>query len=269
MTFGEKARLLRRMVAVNMASNLAYRGDFVFFMLGAIFSPLLAALIWKAAIASGASLPVDRSYVITYFVLLSVVSVLTSAWLSGFMADDIRNGKLSVWLARPGSYLYELVANNLSEKGVKLVILVPMVLGVSWFFRDDMAVTDVPWQWGVAVLAVALGAVLTFALDVVEGSLGFWLDDVSGIVRARGLLMAVLAGQVVPLVLMPEWAQGFLRAQPFRYLVSFPLEIMLGSLSTQEIAIGLALQVAYTVLFVVAARWLWNTGKRGYSAVGA
>jgi ABC-type uncharacterized transport system permease subunit len=44
---------------------------------------------------------------------------------------------------------------------------------------------------------------------------------------------------------------------------------MLGSLSNQEIAVGLALQVAYTVLFVIAARWLWNTGKRGYAAVGA
>jgi len=269
MTFAEKARLLGRMVAVNMAGNLAYRGDFVFFMLGAIFSPLLAALIWKAAIASGASLPVDRSYVITYFVLLSLVSVLTSSWLSGFMADDIRNGKLSVWLARPGSYLYELAANNIAEKGIKLVILVPMVLGISWIFRDDLAVTGVPWQWAVAVLAVALGAVLTFSLDVVEGSLGFWLDDVAGIVRARGLLMAVLAGQVVPLALMPEWAQGFLTAQPFRYLVSFPLEVMLGSLSNEEIATGLALQVAYTALFLFAARGMWNTGKRGYAAVGA
>lgn len=269
MTFAEKTRLLGRMVALGISSNMAYRGDFVFFMLGAVFSPLLAALIWRTAIASGASLPVDSSYVISYFVLLAVVSVITSAWLSGFMAGDIRNGTLSPWLARPGSYLLMLASNNIAEKATKLVILVPMVTVVIWVFRDDVRVTQVPWHWGAVVISVALSAVLTFALDVAEGCLGFWLDDVSGIVRARDLLSGVLAGRVVPLALLPEWSQPFLEVQPFRYLISFPLELMLGHLSTREIALGLTLQAGYTVAFVLAAQWLWSTGKRGYAAVGA
>jgi ABC-2 type transport system permease protein len=81
--------------------------------------------------------------------------------------------------------------------------------------------------------------------------------------------MAVLAGAVVPLALFPEWAQGFLMVQPFRYILSFPLELVVGGLSGNEVATGLALQVTYTALFVAGARWLWTTGKRSYAAVGA
>jgi ABC-2 type transport system permease protein len=269
MTFAQHARLLRRLVAINMAVSVAYPFAFFCYMFSAVFAPLIAALVWRAAIASGAALPVDTSYLMTYFVLLAVVSMLTSSWLSGFLANNIRNGKLSVWLARPGSFLYDLAANNISEKAFKSVILFPMVACFAWLFRDDVSFAAAAWRWGVAAVAIVMGAVIAMSLDVAEGSLAFWIDDVSGLVKARSLLMAVLAGAVVPLALFPEWAQGFLMIQPFRYILSFPLEVVVGDLPGDEVATGLALQVTYTVLFVLGARWLWTTGKRSYAAVGA
>lgn len=269
MTFGEKSRLLRRMIAINMAVSFIFRSDFFFYMFGTVFGPLIAALVWRAAIESGAELPVDTSYVMTYFVLLAVVSMLTASWLSGFLANTIRNGKLSPWLARPGSYIYDMVANNVSEKVFKCVVLFPMVAVFAWLFREDISLDASAWRWIVVALAIPMGATIAFALDVAEGSLAFWIDDVSGLVKARSLLMAVLAGQVVPLALMPEWAQGFMMVQPFRYIVSFPLEVVVGGLTSNEVAAGLIFQVFYTVLFVVGARWLWSTGKRSYAAVGA
>jgi ABC-2 type transport system permease protein len=268
-TLAQHSRLLRRLIALNMAVSMAYPFAFFCYMFGAVFPPLIAALVWRAAIESGAALPVDTSYLMSYFVLMAVVSMLTSSWLSGFLANNIRNGKLSVWLARPGSFLYELVANNISEKAFKSLILFPMVAGFAWLFRDDISIAAPAWRWGIAALAIVMGAVIAISLDVAEGSLAFWIDDVSGLVKARTLLMAVLAGAVVPLALFPEWAQGFLMIQPFRFILSFPLEVVIGDLTGEEIATGFALQVTYTVLFVGAARWLWTTGKRSYAAVGA
>jgi ABC-2 type transport system permease protein len=269
MSFPEVVRLLRRMIAINMANSLAYRGDFVFYMLSIVLGPVISVLIWQTAIASGAELPVDQTYLTSYFVLLGVVSMLTSAWLSMFMAEEIRNGRLSVWLARPGSFLYEMAANNLAEKAFKLVILAPMILVFGLFFRDSVSVAAPAWRWAIVALSVALAACITFSLDVIEGSLAFWIDDVSGLARARSLLVMVLAGQLVPLALMPEWARGFIDAQPFRFILSFPLEIVVGELPPGKIVSGLALQAMYTVLFVVTARAIWSRGKRSYAAVGA
>jgi len=268
-TYPEIGRLLRRMIAINMSMSLAYRGDFVFFMLSVVLGPLLSVLIWQAAIASGADLPVDSTYLTSYFVLLGVVSMLTSSWLSTFLAGEIRDGRLSVWLARPGSYLYEMAANNIAEKAFKLVVLMPMVLIFGFWFRDSVDLSAPAWRWSVVGVSIGMGAGIAFSLDVIEGSLGFWLEDIDGLARARALLVMVLAGQLVPLALMPDWAQGFMTVQPFRYILSFPLEVIVGDLPRREIAMGLALQVTYTALFILGARWIWARGKRSYSAVGA
>ncbi len=269
MTRLEITRLIRRMIAINMANSLAYRGDVVFYMLSTILDPLISVLIWRAAIASGAELPVDGTYLTSYFVLLGAVSMLTSSWLTYFMAEDIRNGKLSVWLARPGSFLYEMIANNLAEKGFKSLVLAPMIVVFGWLLRDSVSLSAPPSRWLLLAISIVLAAVIIFSLDVIFGSLAFWIDDISGVERGRMLVATVLAGQVVPLALMPDWASGFVRLQPFRFMISFPLEIVVGDLGQHELVVGFVAQLCYLSLFVLLARWIWQRGQRSYSAVGA
>jgi ABC-2 type transport system permease protein len=269
MTFPQTLRLIRRMTAVNMAVTLAYRLDFAFYMLSAIISPIISVLVWRAAIASGADLPVSASYLTTYFVLFAVVSMATGAWLAIFLADSIRTGKISIWLARPGSPLCEMVANNLAEKGFKAVVLAPMILIFGWFLRDSLALDVAPWRWLLFVLSTVLAAVIAFSLDVIVASLAFWIDDVGGVVRGLGIVSGVLAGRIVPLALMPEWSRGFVDVQPFRFTLSFPLEMIVGNLSGRDVAAGFGLQAIYAAAFVLAARWIWQRGQLVYSAVGA
>ncbi len=265
----EITRLIRRMIAINMANSLAYRGDFVFYMLSTILSPLISVLIWRAAIASGAQLPVDGTYLTSYFVLLGAVSMLTSSWMGLFMAEDIRNGKLSIWLARPGSFLYEMIANNLAEKGFKSLILAPMILVFGWLLRDSVSLSAPPSRWMLMAISIVLAAVIIFSIHVILGSLAFWIDDISGVDRGQMLVAMVLGGQVVPLALMPEWASGFVRLQPFRFMISFPLEIVVGDLDRHELVVGFIGQLCYLAVFVLFARWIWQRGQRSYSAVGA
>ncbi len=144
-----------------------------------------------------------------------------------------------------------------------------MVAIFGFIFRANLAISSSPLHWLLWVVSVLMGAVMFFCLDVIEGSLAFWLDEVSGIVAVRHLLMLVLAGQLVPLALMPAWAQGFLDLQPFRYLLSFPIELVVGDLTRSDIAFGLSVQVAWTVALVLGSRWIWSRGQRAYSAVGA
>lgn len=269
MTLREVLRLIRRMTTQGIISTFMYRGDFVFYMLGTIIGPIISVFVWRAAIAAGADLPVDARYITTYFVLLSLVTMLASAWLAVFMADTIRDGRLNVWLARPGSFLYEMAANNLAEKVIKLFILVPMIAIFGWFVRDSLMLDVAPWRWLAMLVSAMVAGVFFFWLDVAMGSLGFWLENISGLDWGRALLVGLVTGSVVPLALFPDWAQGFLHVQPFRYTISFPLEIVVAGLSGREVAIGLVVQLGYTALISVGALRLWRRGLRSYSAVGA
>jgi len=269
MSLRQVLALMRRMTALGVISTFIYRGDFVFYMLGTIIGPIISAFVWRAALAAGADLPVDANYITTYFVLLSLVTMLASAWLAIFMADTIRDGRLNVWLARPGSFLYEMAANNIAEKIIKFVILTPMIAIFAWFVRDSLTLDVDAWRWGALLVSTAMAALIFFWLDVAMGSLGFWLEDISGLEWGRSLLTALITGQMIPLALFPAWMQGFLHVQPMRYTVSFPLEIVVSDLSAHEVLTGLGVQAGWTVAFIALGLGLWRRGLHSYAAVGA
>jgi len=262
-------RVLRRMLAAHLALDLVYRGQFVIFMAAAIAIPVMSLLVWRAALAGGAALPVSETYLTTYFVVLSFVTMATSSWMATFLAEDIRLGRLSSWLIRPAPFLYRHLANNVSEKLLKSAALLPMIAVVGLVFADSLDLPASPARWTLFAVSTVFAAVLVFVLDILIGSLAFWWGDITSLSWARMLIANLLSGAVVPLALMPAWAQGFVTAQPFRFTVSFPVEIVTGDLSAGAVASGFALQVVYVVLACVAARFVWKAGLRAYSAVGA
>lgn len=269
MTLAATLRIIRRLIAIDLSTAMVYRGEFLLYMVSAVLGPTISLIVWRAAIASGADLPVDAGYLTTYFVLLGVVSMLTSSWISGFLAESIRDGTLSIWIVRPGSTHFNGIANNLSEKIIKGIALVPLIGGVGWFVRDAISLPSDPARWAMFAISVLAAAVMVYALDVLVGSLAFWLDDVTGIDRGRGLVIGVLRGQLVPLALFPVWAQGFLDLQPFRFTMSFSLELLVGDLAGSDLVIGMALQLLYAALFLLGAIYVWRRGLRAYTAVGA
>jgi ABC-2 type transport system permease protein len=257
------------MTAADIAQQSVYRGAWVIFMAANICVPIISLLIWRTAIANGARLPVDERFVTTYFVLLSFVTMATSSWLTNYLANDIRLGRLSSWMVRPASLLVGFVANNLSEKFLKLFALAPMIGILWWIFRDSMSIPAGPGRWAVFAVSVVLGAILVFTIDILIASLAFWMDDVAALAQARFIIASVLSGAVVPLALMPDWSRGFVDNQPFRFTVSFPVEIVAGNLTGSQLLVGLAVQLGYVLGFGVITRLVWAAGLRAYSAVGA
>lgn len=264
-----KLRVLRQLLAMNIMINLEYRAAMFLFMVDAIVNPLITLQIWLTVSAQGVQLPYSREQFVTYYVLLSFVSMITSTWLAPFTADKIRLGRLSPWLLRPAPYIFSDIANNIGEKVIKLPLLLPMVGLVALLYRDELRVTADPGLWLIFVLALFPAAAISFLIDFVIGSLAFWIDDVRGVNRVKNLANSFLAGRFVPLALFPPAFAGFLEAQPFRYIVSFPLEVLAGSLSQEALLRGFAWELFYLAALWALYRVMWHFGLRGYSAAGA
>ena len=56
---------------------------------------------------------------------------------------------------------------------------------------------------------------------------------------------------------------------PFQWAFSFPIELLLGRLSPQEVLSGFGIQLIWILVGTIAVRILWRFGIRRYSAVGA
>lgn len=273
-----RLRVLGRLLAINLSLTIEYRGGFLVMQAHNLVTPVVSLLVWEAVLASGAPLPVSAEYLVTYFVLVSVVNMLTSSWTAMYLAQAIRLGELARWMIRPASTHWEGVSNNVAEKLVKLVLLVPMVAVLALIFHRRMRLPVSPDRWLEFAAATVLAAAIVFALNVLTGSLAFWFDDVSGFNRALSLVSGVLSGATVPLALMPSWSSAIIAVEPFRFTVSFPLEALLGpgaiapgsgALAQASLAAGFTWQAAWTAVFLLAAWLVWRVGLRSYSAAGA
>lgn len=68
---------------------------------------------------------------------------------------------------------------------------------------------------------------------------------------------------------MPEWGQLAATALPFRWMVAFPVELLLGRLSRAEALTGLAVQAIWLVLALAILSLCWQRAAQRDSAVGA
>jgi ABC-2 type transport system permease protein len=262
------SRLLARMVAHNVTSTAAYRAAFFVMMITTIIQPIISLLVLLTVQAEGAQLPFDRSQLVSYYLLLGLVSMLTASWAGYYVAEGIRDGDVTDYLLRPAPYSLHYIANNLGEKVIKLPLMLPLIVLVGLLFRADLRLPSDPLIWVFFVVAVVCAATTAFLLDFVIGSLAFWITDVSGLFRLRTLVSGLLAGQFLPLAFFPPAFTGFLEAQPFRYTLSFPLELLSGSLGPDAIRRGFLWQVGYCIALWASYRLLWRYGLRSYEAVG-
>ena len=261
-------RVLYRTTMMNLMMTLEYRASFFASMVNTVIGPVTYLLVWLAVAEQGITLPYSRSQFVTYYLWLSLISMLTSCWLSGFLAESIRLGKLSARLLRPSPYILHYAGNNLGEKLVKLPLLLPSLAVTLIAFRGDLRLPTDPRLLAIFAAALPLAAIVAFLLDVVLASLAFWIHDVGGLLRLKELAAAFLSGRLVPLVFLPASLAPLMIVQPFRYTLSFPLELLTGELGWTSAWHGLMWQIAWCLVLWAVYRLQWRYGLRAYSAAG-
>src|SRR4029453_14900990 len=96
----------------------------------------------------------------------------------------------------------------------------------------------------VIVFFIAIwGAYLIRSLELWSlGMVTFWTTRVGPVFDVFFTAELLLSGRLVPLQLMPDWAQQLANLFPFKWTFGFPIEALIGQLSTQEHLFGLAMQ---------------------------
>src|SRR5436190_1978704 len=77
----------------------------------------------------------------------------------------------------------------------------------------------------------------------------------------------LLSGRLVPLSLMPDWAQRLADLLPFKWTFGYPIEALIGHLPDAELFGGLAMQLLWIVIGAIGVRIVWRFAIRRYSAV--
>lgn len=263
-------KIYQRFWQVNWAEQWQYRANLLMYLLYWLISPIIYLAVWTSiAAAKGSVNGLTANDFVTYYMLLLVVDQLTSNITIHIFAYKIQDGTLSAELIRPvHPLLTNTLINNLAFKALNFMVFLP-IWAVLWLlYRPDFS--SVTWTGvALAIPALVMGFSLGFLLSGVISSLAFWTTRVWSIQEFYFALALLFSGQFVPLQLMPQVVQDLARYLPFQFLIYYPIQLILGRLSPDEIARGYLVGALWLGFALVLFRWVWREGVKRYSAVGA
>lgn len=260
-----KAFALFRITLVDL---LEYRTDIFLYTVGGIMRPLVHLAIWLATLASGAAIPMSSENLIQYYLLLLVVDLWTSTWAAPFIMNAIRSGELSMFLVKPLSYGFHQLTNNLSEKLIKTFYLLPFIALLFFVLKTPFPAIE-PFNVILLLPTLTMALLMSFLINFLIGIAAFWLDEAKAIDDLFDLIIYFFSGYLFPLSLLPMLVGEIAKFLPFRYILSFPIEIALNQLSREDLVIGFALQIMWLVIIFAVFRLVWSAGIKKYSAVGS
>ena len=145
---------------------------------------------------------------------------------------------------------------------------IPIWTILYFLFKPDFS--SVTWN-GIllAVPAMILGFLIGYLLSAAITALAFWTTRVYSIHEFYYALILLFSGQFVPLTLMPKLIQDIAQYLPFQLLIYYPIQLILGKLSTAQIVQGYVMGLIWLVIAITIFNLVWRNGVKRYSAVGA
>ena len=100
------------------------------------------------------------------------------------------------------------------------------------------------------------------------GLVGFWFGEIASLLFVYMLFNFFLSGHMFPIdMLEGVWRQAVMFT-PLIYLAYFPAAVFLGKISGYDMWIGLGIELAWVLFFIVLSRIMFARGVRQYSAYG-
>jgi len=261
------ARKYLALLRVSWSLMMEYRAEIFMWMLTSLLM-IIMMVVWIGISKGGPVNGFSPPDFVAYYMVGMIVRQLTAVWASWELDFKIREGQLSPLLLRPIHPIHNDIAANWGEKAIRMVIALPIVVAVLVLtpgVRLDLS----PGTIALFLLSIGGAWMIMFFLDYLVGILAFWVSQVSAFILLMEGFRVVLGGILAPLQMFPDWAQQALNWLPFRYMLSFSIEILTGRVQGDRLWFGLAVQFAWGIFMILAVRLLWARAMRSYSAVGA
>jgi ABC-2 type transport system permease protein len=251
-----------------IAEQFQYRVGNYFYMIGMVAEPVIYLVVWSTiAEQQGGSVGgFTPGQFAAYYIVWTLVRNMNIVFTPFGWEQRIREGELSARLLRP---LFPIVSDLGYFAGWKFVVIVmwlPIAAVLALIFKPEIH----PSPLSIGVFALAIwGAYLIRSLN--QSSIGmvtFWTTRVAPIFELYITTELLLSGRLVPLSLMPDWAQRLADFLPFKWTFGFPIEALVGNLTDAELLGGLVAQAFWIGVGAVLLRVVWRFAIRRYSAVG-
>lgn len=254
---------------ISLLNQFQYRAAMSIWMIGRILEPIIYLTVWSTVAQArggqvGAYSPADFA---AYYIVLMLVNQFTFSWIMHIYDFRIRQGELSNLLLKPVHPIHSDIAENIAYKLMTAVIIFPTAMVLFFLFDPNLAFHI--QTFATFLLALGIAFFMRFFIEWTLALIAFWTTRNEAINQMYFTLGLFLSGRIAPIDLLPAPIQLLADALPFRWAIAFPVELMLGRLSQDQIANGFAMQALWLLAAVVMIKLVWRAGVKKYSAVGS
>jgi ABC-2 type transport system permease protein len=250
---------------------LEYRINFLISLIGAAYPIFIQTFLWTAIYQNSTETVVygyTYRQMIAYTFLAGLVARIVRTGFEYDIMDDIKSGKYSKFLVQPLGYFPYRLASYFGEKlpnlAIVLAILAVVLVGLNAFWGVTVELARVLLFLVAIVLAVALNFQIFYGISAIA----FWLVDIGFLFEGVRITFILFSGGIFPIDVFGETFVRVMDFFPFKYTISFPINVLNGKIALPQVFEGMLVQCAWIAVCYGLANLLWRVGGRRYVAVG-
>ncbi len=262
--YGDLYLTMARMAIIE---QFQYRAANYMYMIGMVAEPVVYLVVWSvvATQQGGEVGGLTPRTIAAYYIVWTLVRNMNIVFTPFGWEQRIREGQLSGQLLRPLHPIHYDLAFFAGWKVVVIVMWLPIAAVLAWLFRPEID----PRLSQVVVFAVAIwGAYLIRSMLLwMLGMVTFWTTRVGAAFDFFFTAELLLSGRVVPMRLMPDWAQTLARYLPFESTFGFPITALVGPITDAELVEGLIRQAFWIVAGSIGVALMWRRATKVFTSV--
>lgn len=262
------AVIYRAVIRNAMLYSLQYRVNALIETVLYLAQPVVFMMVWQivARERGGEVGGYTVGRIAAYYVAWGLVGVFTQSGSPLNWEGWVRRGEMSGMLMRPIHPAHQDLARWIGFGSIRAVFWLPAGVMMTVAFRPDVDTGML--QLAVFPLALGMAFLIRTLLSDTVGASAFWLTRIGAVANLTAVLDLTASGRMFPPDVMPGWAQTVTAALPWRWTFAFPIEVLIGPISTADMLVGLGVQAFWLLIIWALFLSVWRLGVRQYSAVG-
>ena len=249
-------------------TQFQYRAATYMYLVGMVAEPVIYLVVWTTiADQNGGTVGgLTTGELAAYYIVWTLVRNMNIVFTPYGWEWRIREGELSAALLRPLHPIHYDIAQFAGGKVIWVLLYLPIAAALTLIFDPTFSVT--PLEVGVFLIAIWGAYLIRTMMLWLLGMVTIWTTRGSALFETYMVAELLLSGRLVPMPLMPGWVQTLADFLPFQWAFYFPIQTLVGDLSTAELIGGLGMQALWIAIGSVLVWVCFHGSVKHYTAVG-
>ncbi len=176
------------------------------------------------------------------------------------LSEQVLSGNVCYQLLRPVDPHTWWLFRAMAEKTVGVLMRLLPMLALQFLLPEQyrMLPPDGPMALLQFALSIGVGFLVIAQINLICQAITMVTLDNRGVTAMINLIMMLLAGNIIPLTLVPERLRQVIRYQPFAQALDAPIRMYLHTMSAGEWLLNLGVQLLWLAALWALSRLLWR-----------